>query len=78
MKVVLLREHSHFALLPRPLLHTHKPEIVELGQSGKGRLLVRACSDPGIDSGWFARAAPEASSRGGAKILRGGVKVISR
>src|SRR6185503_14313523 len=46
MEIVILREYSQFALLPWPILHAHKPEIMELGQSGNRRLLEQCLPGP--------------------------------
>ena len=50
MEIVILRKHSLLATFPRPRLHTHKPEIMELLQTSKGLLLEECLRGPWIQS----------------------------
>ena len=61
MEIVILREHSQFAVFPPPLLHAHKPEIVELCQAGKNLLLAQCLLRPRIELCLGCESSPRVS-----------------
>ena len=78
MDVVILREHRQLTLLPPLLLHAHEPEIVELGQPVKGRLLVLCLLQPRIELRLVCAGNFRVISAGRGKDIARRREVISR